>query len=153
MSESFISAVSERMFKLLQSHSLQLRLWDSSEIEEGRRRHQYRKAFPMMVAGYMMLSAFLVPLGFQFMAMIGGKALLLSKMALMMSMLGGFKKLLTPDPIYHLPAAPAPSFEHASLGWHRSTREPAQMTQAFAKTHHAPQSSSWIDPKTYSLFR
>ncbi|XP_022193204.2 uncharacterized protein LOC111051083 [Nilaparvata lugens] len=150
MSESFIAAVSERMFTLLQSHSLQLRLWDSSQVEEGRRRHQYRKAFPMMVAGYMMLSAFLVPLGFQFMAMIGGKALLLSKMALMMSMLGGFKKLLSPDPIYHLPAA-APSFEHASLGWHRSTREPA-ITQAFAKTGgHG--NSQWTDPKTYSLLR
>lgn len=40
----------------------------------------------------MIISAFLIPLGFQFMAMLGGKALLLSKLALMMGSIGLFRK-------------------------------------------------------------
>lgn len=113
----------------------------------------------MMVAGYMMLSAFLVPLGFQFMAMIGGKALLLSKLALMMSMLGGFRKLLSPEQIY----TPLPTYDfHSNSGWHhRSTHEP--MTLAYSKNnyggynniqrniHQAQTQQHWIDPKSYNV--
>lgn len=39
----------------------------------------------------MIISAFLIPLGFQFMAMLGGKALVLSKLALFMGALGIFR--------------------------------------------------------------
>lgn len=58
----------------------------------GRRRHQYRKVFPVLVTGFMILMSLMVPLGFQFMAMIGGKALLMSKVALIMASMYNFRR-------------------------------------------------------------
>jgi len=48
---------------------------------------------PMMVFGITALGMVLVPLGFQFLAVLGGKALLLSKMALLLASINGLKKV------------------------------------------------------------
>lgn len=63
-----------------------------SALSAGRRRHHYRKVFPVLVTGFMILMSLMVPLGFQFMAMIGGKALLMSKMALIMASMYNFRR-------------------------------------------------------------
>ncbi|KAK3907854.1 Perilipin-4 [Frankliniella fusca] len=78
-----------RMADLFATHDL--RIGDGAAVEEGRRRHQYRKVFPVLVTGFMILISLMVPLGFQFMAMIGGKALLMSKMALIMASMYNFR--------------------------------------------------------------
>ncbi|XP_066907795.1 uncharacterized protein [Halyomorpha halys] len=108
-----ISAILKRLAAIIDTHSFRIQFHnpqDGVEEFEGRRRHRhYRKAFPMMVAGYMVMSAFLIPLGFQFMAMIGGKALLLAKMAFFMSMFSGYKRL-TSDLDYH--------HHHDAIGGH-----------------------------------
>lgn len=58
----------------------------------GRRRH-YRRVFPIVVGAYMILSTVLIPLGFKFMTLLGTKSLLLSKLSLMISLMGGIKKV------------------------------------------------------------
>lgn len=49
---------------------------------------------PMMVFGVTALGMVMVPIGFQFLAVIAGKALLLSKMALMLASLNGIKRVI-----------------------------------------------------------
>ncbi|KAJ8866293.1 hypothetical protein PR048_032136 [Dryococelus australis] len=81
-----------------------------------RRRH-YRHMFPLMVVGFMTMASFLVPLGFQFMAMLGGKALLLSKIALMMSTFQGIKKVTSAGynyGFYHVPPSAELYHSHAA---------------------------------------
>lgn len=59
----------------------------------GRRRH-YRRVFPIMVGAYMILSTVLIPLGFKFMTLLGTKSLLVSKLSLIIAMMGGIKKYM-----------------------------------------------------------
>ncbi|KAI5698483.1 hypothetical protein M8J76_007410 [Diaphorina citri] len=81
------------LVRMFRTHTLKFRTEGRSfEVGTGRHRHYYKKVFPLVVGSYMIISAFLIPLGFQFMAMLGGKALLLSKLALMMGSIGIFKK-------------------------------------------------------------
>lgn len=58
----------------------------------GRRRH-YRRVFPIMVGAYMILSTVLIPLGFKFMTLLGTKSLLISKLSLIIALMGGIKKI------------------------------------------------------------
>lgn len=60
----------------------------------GRARHRNRnQMLPMMVFGITALGMVMVPLGFQFLAVLGGKALLLSKMALLLASINGIKRV------------------------------------------------------------
>lgn len=56
-----------------------------------RRRNQM---LPMMILGVTALGAFTIPMGFQFLSIISGKALLLAKMALMMAVINGAKRVI-----------------------------------------------------------
>uniref|UniRef100_A0A1B6DDF5 Uncharacterized protein n=1 Tax=Clastoptera arizonana TaxID=38151 RepID=A0A1B6DDF5_9HEMI len=58
----------------------------------GRHKNPYRKSFPIIIIAFMMMLAFVIPMGFQFMVMVGGKALLLSQMALIFGLSGAFRK-------------------------------------------------------------
>lgn len=94
-------------------------------IATGRRRHAYRKVFPIIVSTYMIMSAILIPLGFMFMSTLGGKALLVSKMALMVSLMSNIKKIFSYE-YYVPPAAPPASHHHwkRTLLAHRTTAGP-----------------------------
>lgn len=48
---------------------------------------------PMMIFGVTALGVVTIPMGFQFLAVLGGKALLLAKMALMLAMMNGLKRV------------------------------------------------------------
>lgn len=52
------------------------------------------------------LGMVLVPMGFQFLAVLGGKALLLAKMALLLTSIQGLKKIATSDLNYGFYQAP-----------------------------------------------
>lgn len=91
----------------------------------GRRRHAYRRVFPIVVGTYMIMSAVLLPLGFMFMSTLGGKALLVSKIALMISLMSNIKKIFSYE--YYVPTAPAPVSHHhwkRTLLAHRTTAGP-----------------------------
>ena len=47
-----------------------------------------------MVFGMTVLGSILVPLGFQFLSVVAGKALLLAKMALLLASINGLKKVI-----------------------------------------------------------
>lgn len=48
---------------------------------------------PMMIFGVTALGMILVPMGFQFLTVLGGKALLLAKMALLLASINGLKRV------------------------------------------------------------
>ncbi|KAL1452436.1 hypothetical protein WDU94_006669 [Cyamophila willieti] len=88
----------QTMIRVFQTHRLRFRQSPESTEVTGRHRHYYKKVFPIVVGSYMIISAFLIPLGFQFMAMLGGKALILSKLALLMGSIGLFRGGQVPHP-------------------------------------------------------
>ncbi len=88
----------------------------------GRRRHQFRRVFPVVAGIYMIITAVLIPLVFQFMAMMGGKSFVIGKIALLFALFTSFNKFIgglgesNPLPVpyhhHHLyapPPAPYPS--------------------------------------------
>uniref|UniRef100_A0A2S2NXK9 Uncharacterized protein n=1 Tax=Schizaphis graminum TaxID=13262 RepID=A0A2S2NXK9_SCHGA len=115
-----------RMVSFINSHSLQIDLWtpNNSATAEGRRRHAYRKVFPIIVGTYMIMSAILIPMGFMFMSTLGGKALLVSKMALMVSLMSNIKKIFSYE--YYVPPTPPAGHHHwkRTLLAHRTTAGP-----------------------------
>ena len=66
----------------------------------------------MMMMGFLLMGTVLVPMGFQFLAVLGGKALLLAKMALMLSSVQGLKKVATSGVNYGLYHSPVPETWH-----------------------------------------
>ncbi|XP_026814131.1 uncharacterized protein LOC113554460 [Rhopalosiphum maidis] len=115
-----------RMVSFINSHSLQIDLWtpNNNATAEGRRRHAYRKVFPIIVGTYMIMSAILIPMGFMFMSTLGGKALLVSKMALIVSLMSNIKKIFSYE--YYVPPAPPAGHHHwkRTLLAHRTTAGP-----------------------------
>ncbi|KAJ9600285.1 hypothetical protein L9F63_009422, partial [Diploptera punctata] len=95
--------VLDRLEELFRTHVIRLR---TDEIVESRRRH-YRQLFPLMMFAFMKMLVILVPLGFQFMAVLSGKALLLSKMALLLASAQAMKKVSSAwFDVYHTPYYP-----------------------------------------------
>ncbi|XP_043263689.1 uncharacterized protein LOC122403942 [Colletes gigas] len=95
-----------------------------NNIFEGRRRRLRRRhqhMMPLMLMGFLLMGSIFIPMGFQFLAVLGGKALLLAKMALILSSIQGLKKIATNGVNYGLYHAPV-----ADHGWHeRSHIEPS----------------------------
>lgn len=60
----------------------------------GRGRHRRNNMFPIMAFALTALGMIIVPIGFQFLAVLGGKALLLAKMALLLASINGIKKVI-----------------------------------------------------------
>lgn len=56
----------------------------------------------LMMFGLIAASFIVIPMGFQFLAILGGKALLLAKMALLLSSIQGLKKIATSNYNYGL---------------------------------------------------
>lgn len=48
---------------------------------------------PMMIFGVTALGVFVVPMGFQMLAILSGKALLMAKMALLLASMNGLKRV------------------------------------------------------------
>ncbi|XP_076683898.1 DUF1676 domain-containing protein Osi23 isoform X2 [Andrena cerasifolii] len=132
---NWTAIIAKRLLRVLRSHVFKVdvdRLTiaspsNNSETEvgngvfEGRRRHRRRHnhMMPLLMMGFVLMGTILIPMGFQFLAVLGGKALLLAKMALILSSIQGLKKIASNGVnygLYHTPVAE---------GWHeRSHIEP-----------------------------
>ncbi|XP_076299242.1 DUF1676 domain-containing protein Osi23 [Lasioglossum baleicum] len=109
----------------------------NNSIFEGRRRRnrrKYNQMVPLLMMGFVLMGSILIPMGFQFLAVLGGKALLLAKMALILSSIQGLKKIATNGVNYGLYHTPV---EH---GWHdRSHIEPnSNVDQIHFPIHYRP---------------
>lgn len=61
--------------------------------ERGRHRRRGNQLLPMMLFGVTAMGVFLIPFGFQMLSILGGKALLLAKMALLLASMNGLKRV------------------------------------------------------------
>ncbi|KAJ8675462.1 hypothetical protein QAD02_011248 [Eretmocerus hayati] len=97
-----------------------------------RKKKQQMQLMPLIMMGVLLMSTVLIPMGFQFLAVLGGKALILAKMALMLSSIQGLKKIATSGVNYGLYHSPVPE-------WHERSDVPP--------SHNAPvyQPTSYLD--------
>ncbi|XP_034829873.1 uncharacterized protein Osi23 isoform X2 [Maniola hyperantus] len=86
----------QRMAKVLRTHVIKFDFEEDNVVDKveyrGRRRHHM---MTMMMFGIVSIGMVLIPMGFQFLAVLGGKALLLAKMALILASIQGLKKIAT----------------------------------------------------------
>ncbi|XP_025990090.1 uncharacterized protein LOC105197861 [Solenopsis invicta] len=112
---SWPAIIWNRMTRVLRTHAFKInvdRMFNTAantsaqnldSIVQGRgKRRRKNNLFPMMVMGLMIVGTILVPMGFQFLAVLGGKALILAKMALILSSIQGLKKIATSGVNYGL---------------------------------------------------
>lgn len=71
---------------------LKFKFYNHSQPFTGRRRHQ-NNMLPMAVLGVTAFGVFAVPMGFQFLLILCGKAVLISKMALLLSSINGSRRV------------------------------------------------------------
>lgn len=58
-----------------------------------RRRHQQQQAISMMLMGISLFLMVFVPMGFNFLSALGGKAFLMAKLALLLASVNGLKRV------------------------------------------------------------
>jgi hypothetical protein len=66
----------------------------------------------LLMFGIAAVGLIMVPMGFQFLAVLGGKALLLAKMALILTAIQGLKKIATSNVNYGLYTTPPEHHHH-----------------------------------------
>ncbi|CAH2105760.1 unnamed protein product [Euphydryas editha] len=102
----------KRMAQVLRTHVIKFEFDDDSindKVEyRGRRRYHM---MTMMMFGIVSIGMVLIPMGFQFLAVLGGKALLLAKMALILASIQGLKKIAA-SPVSYGFYHSYPPFDH-----------------------------------------
>ncbi|XP_018561187.1 uncharacterized protein LOC108903470 [Anoplophora glabripennis] len=98
------SQVAKRLTQLFTTHVLKIHLNELHGLQfEGTRNKEKHNMFSQLLMFAMIAAGVIViPLGFQFLAILGGKALLLAKMALLMTSIQGLKKIATSNLNYGL---------------------------------------------------
>lgn len=86
----------------------------------GRQRRVYRRVFPVIVGVYMIFYSILIPLSFKFLLLLGAKTLFMSKIALLMALIGNLKKQAA-DPAVHVPHYPSNPYYHRKNDFKRRT--------------------------------
>ncbi|XP_026480151.1 uncharacterized protein LOC113386595 [Ctenocephalides felis] len=110
--KGWIARVLDDVSDSLEDHVLQVDLKNLVETARGRHSHtKANKMMPIMMFGITLMGMVLVPMGFQFLAVLGGKALLLSKMALLLSSLQGLKKVASTSYAHGLYGSSPPYYD------------------------------------------
>ncbi|XP_059621817.1 uncharacterized protein LOC132265257 [Phlebotomus argentipes] len=91
MGKSWAQQVLHTIASTFNTHHVEINLASARANGEARRRRQHM--LPMIAIGFTALGMILMPMGFQFLAVLGGKALLLAKMALILASINGLKRL------------------------------------------------------------
>ncbi|GAB0097656.1 hypothetical protein DMENIID0001_133210 [Sergentomyia squamirostris] len=98
--KSWAEKVLRKIASTLNSHHVEINFASRGNDNEGRRRRHHM--LPMIAIGFTALGMILMPMGFQFLAVLGGKALLMAKMALLLASINGLKRLASSGLSYGL---------------------------------------------------
>ncbi|XP_053976600.1 uncharacterized protein LOC128889210 [Hylaeus anthracinus] len=114
----------DKIVKFFQSHTLKLKLPNVEElqrslVEEGRKKKKNMGllAIPLLIGGT------LVPLALGALALLAGKALIVSKLALVLASIIGLKKLVSGGGDHGHEVVQVASGGHGSSGWARSSHD------------------------------
>nr|XP_029710226.1 uncharacterized protein LOC109414104 [Aedes albopictus] len=66
---------------------------NNQSVVEGRHRRHRQQMIPMMIFGVTVFGMFVIPMGFQFLAALSGKAFLMAKLALLLASINGLKRV------------------------------------------------------------
>ncbi|XP_022919271.1 uncharacterized protein [Onthophagus taurus] len=106
-SKSWFDNIIEKIDGLFKSHLLKFPIKPNYFFSfSPRRRHHYKDLLPILIFSILAISMIAIPLGFQFLAVLGGKALLLAKLALILTSIQGLKKIATSSINYGLYQVP-----------------------------------------------
>ncbi|XP_038122902.1 uncharacterized protein LOC119771222 isoform X1 [Culex quinquefasciatus] len=75
--------------------------FETEDVGEGRHRRR-QQMIPMMIFGVVVFGSFVIPMGFQFLAALSGKAFLMAKLALLLASINGLKRVAQPGVHYGL---------------------------------------------------
>ncbi|CAH0559013.1 unnamed protein product [Brassicogethes aeneus] len=131
-----------KLLELFQTHTLKIFLKrNNTEIIEGRRRKDRGDMSSILVFSMLAMGMIMVPLGFQFLAVLGGKAILLAKMALILASISGLKKLATSNLNYgfyqtHPGSGHEHGYEHGHGPWHYDRQWPYNGVPVDEGHHH-----------------
>ncbi|GBP17593.1 hypothetical protein EVAR_12301_1 [Eumeta japonica] len=111
----------DKIFGFLQTHTVQIKFPAGSELERafGEGRDKRKKMAPLLAIP-LLIGGMMVPLAFGALALLAGKALIVSKLALVLAGIIGLKKLLSPSGGGHEAHEVVVSAGHGGSGWSRS---------------------------------
>ncbi|CAH1127064.1 unnamed protein product [Ceutorhynchus assimilis] len=112
--EKFLRFLKSRVLKITFKPDANLSLSES----EGRGRHKNNQFGQMLTFGLVAAGLIVIPMGFQFLAVLGGKALLLAKLALLLTSIQGLKKIATSQVNYGLYSTGHGGPWHYDRQWH-----------------------------------
>ncbi|XP_063369156.1 uncharacterized protein LOC134657511 [Cydia amplana] len=125
----------DKIVGFMQSHTVQIKFPAGNDLarafEEGRSR---RKKLAPLLAIPLLIGGMMVPLAFGALALLAGKALIVSKLALVLAGIIGLKKLLSPSGGGHEAHEVVVSAGHGGSGWSRSLEK----SQDLAYNAYAP---------------
>ncbi|XP_057668523.1 uncharacterized protein LOC130901300 [Diorhabda carinulata] len=134
--------------KLFDTHflSIQLQVFESSSAEEGRHRRRQNMFSQLLMFGLIAASFIVIPMGFQFLAILGGKALLLAKMALLLTSIQGLKKIATSNFNYGLY-----SYGNRGNPWHYDRQWPFEGSEGYQKPNIGEDYIDLLHPRNENL--
>ncbi|XP_037868643.1 uncharacterized protein LOC110385501 isoform X2 [Bombyx mori] len=139
----------KRMVKILRTHVIKFDFEEGKSVEKfefrGRRRHHM---MTMMMFGVVSIGMVVVPMGFQFLAVLGGKALLLAKMALILASIQGLKKVAA-SPLNYGFYHTYPPYEHFEKRSRDDWPSPAVMPTTSSPSIIAQ--SPWSNPENGNI--
>ncbi|KAJ8715397.1 hypothetical protein PYW07_009879 [Mythimna separata] len=119
MDESSLNnLILDKVVNFMRSHTLQVKFptEDGSELSEDQGRSRRKKLAPLLAIP-LLIGGMMVPLAFGALALLAGKALIVSKLALVLAGIIGLKKLLSPSGGGHEAHEVVVSAGHGGSGW------------------------------------
>ncbi|XP_059050521.1 uncharacterized protein LOC131845475 [Achroia grisella] len=128
---SLDNLILDKIVGFMRTHTVQVKFPSSSDVEEGRGR---RKKLAPLLAIPLLIGGMLVPLAFGALALLAGKALIVSKLALVLAGIIGLKKLLSPSGGGEAHEVVVSSGGHGGAGWSRSLEKAQELAyKAYAQ--------------------
>ncbi|XP_062532354.1 uncharacterized protein LOC134201493 [Bombyx mori] len=117
---SLDNIIMDKIFRFMQTHTVQFNFPTGSDVQETEEGRDKRKKLAPMLAIPILVIGMMVPLAFGALALLAGKALIVSKLALVLAGIIGLKKLLSPNGGGHEAHEVVVSAGHSASGWSRS---------------------------------
>ncbi|CRK90513.1 CLUMA_CG004167, isoform A [Clunio marinus] len=126
LSQTLITETKERLKQVINTHVLEfdlakLFIEDNASTSSAPRRRRKHQAVSMVLMGITVFLMVFVPMGFQFLAALGGKAFLMAKLALLLASVNGLKRVANSGVHYGLyHSLPEPGLHHHPYGYDRN---------------------------------
>ncbi|CAH0401544.1 unnamed protein product [Chilo suppressalis] len=115
---SLDNLILDKIIGFMQTHTVQVKFPSSTDLQSAEGRSRRKKLAPLLAIP-LLIGGMLVPLAFGALALLAGKALIVSKLALVLAGIIGLKKLLSPNGGAEAHEVVVSSAGHGGAGWSR----------------------------------